>query len=155
MTQLLKRQNMLKLSIMNDENIKRKVQVVVFAEEEVLMMEFNPTLPHNYVGFQNITGSVDPGEDFLTAAKRELFEESGINSNVVELDLTYEFTDRWQKQCFEKIYFCKLSTKPQITLCSEHLNYKWMNINQVKARDYRFLSNYEAFEAAKKYINTK
>ena len=146
---------MLKLSIMNDENIKRKVQIVVFAEEEVLMMEFNPTLPHNYVGFQNITGSVDPGEDFVTAAKRELLEESGINSNVVELDLTYEFTDRWQKQCLEKIYFCKLSTKPQITLCSEHLNYKWMNINQVKACDYRFLSNYEAFEAAKKYINTK
>ena len=140
---------------MNDENIKKKVQIVVFADEEVLMMEFNSTLPHNYVGFQNITGSVDPGEDFLTAAKRELLEESGIDSNVVELDLIYEFTDRWQKQCFEKIYFCQLSKKPEITLCSEHLNYKWMNINHVKAQDYRFLSNYEAFEAAKKHINTK
>lgn len=152
MTQLLKRQNMLKFLDMSKENIKRKVQVVVVAEGEILLFEFNNTIANNYVGFQNITGAVDEGEEYEDAAKRELFEESGIVGNVHELELQYEFVDRWKKHCIEKLYVCHLEKKPEVTLSSEHLFFKWVPVKKLSLDDYTFPSNFSAVKAALKYI---
>lgn len=152
MTQSLKRQIMLKFLHMNVENIKRKVQVVIISEEEVLLFEFNNQNSSNYIGFQNITGAVDEGEDYPTAAKRELFEESGIHGEVHELELTYEFVDRWKKHCFEKIYVCHLPEKPHVTLCEEHLFSKWVSLKKIALEDYTFPSNYSAMKAAVRFI---
>ena len=46
---------------MNDQDLKKKVQVVVIADNHLLLFEFNNQIPNNYVGFQNITGGVEGG----------------------------------------------------------------------------------------------
>lgn len=155
MTQTLKCQIMLKFLNMNEQNIKRKVQVVVVAQNEILLMEFNNEIPNNYVGFQNITGAVEEGENFLEAAIRELNEEAGIESEVIELNLNFEFFDRWKKNCQEKVYLCHLDKKPKIILNEEHLFYKWLPLNEIKESDFTFISNFQAAIEAKKYLEQR
>ena len=79
---------------MNDEILKKKVQVVIIAEESLLLFEFNNQIPNNYIGFQNITGSVDGDESFEEAAIRELAEEAGVDSSVIDINKEFSFFDR-------------------------------------------------------------
>ena len=147
---------MLKFLNMNDQTLKKKVQVVVIAENAVLLLEFNNTRGNNYEGFQNITGEVEGIETFEVAALREVQEEIGVNApGVIDLNVEYKFLDRWKRNCFEKVYLCFLSKKPDIVLSEEHLNFKWLDFSEVQKTDYTFPGNYEAFLAAKKYIGSK
>lgn len=137
---------------MSDQDLKKKVQVVVIADNHLLLLEFNSQIPNNYVGFQNITGSVEGDESFLEGAQRELMEEAGIEAAVIDINLQHAFFDRWKKQCVEKVYLCHLSSRPEIVLNEEHLFYKWVPTEQVTQADYTFPSNYEAFIACKRYL---
>ena len=132
--------------------LKKKVQVVVIAESCVLLFEFNNEIPNNYVGFQNITGAVEGDESFYEAAVRELTEEAGISAEVTELKSQFEFLDRWKNECVEKVFLCHLSSIPKIILNEEHLNYKWVPVEDVKVHDYTFPTNFEAFMKAKQFI---
>lgn len=140
---------------MNDEILKKKVQVVIIAEESLLLFEFNNQIPNNYVGFQNITGSVDGDESFEEAAIRELAEEAGVDSSVIDINKEFSFFDRWKKHCVEKVYLCHLNKKPEITLNDEHLFYKWVPVNDVVVNDFTFPTNFEAFESCIKYVQEK
>ena len=140
---------------MNDQDLKKKVQVVVIADNHLLLFEFNNQIPNNYVGFQNITGGVEGEESYEEAAKRELWEEAGLTSDVVDINLKYEFFDRWKKNCVEQVFLCHLDKKPEITLNEEHLFFKWVPLDEVNPKDYTFPSNHGAFLAAKKFIERK
>ena len=140
---------------MNEETLKKKVQVVIIAEGSVLLFEFNNQIPNNYVGFQNITGSVEGDESFEEAAVRELGEEAGIDSKVIDIKKEFSFFDRWKKNCLEKVYLCHLPSKPEIVLNEEHLFCKWIPVNEVSVSDFTFPTNFEAFVACKKYIEEK
>lgn len=125
---------------------------MVIAENSLLLFEFNNQLPNNYVGFQNITGSVEGDESFLEAAVRELNEEAGIDSVVIDINKEFTFFDRWKNNCLEKVYLCHLNKKPEIVLNEEHLFFKWVPLSSVNIDDYTFPTNFEAFLAAKKFI---
>ena len=146
---------MLKFRNMNEQSLKKKVQIIVMAEDEVLLFEFNDKIPGNYKGFQNITGAVEDEESFYEAAKRELIEEAGINSDVIELDLKFEFFDRWKRNCLEKIFLCHLYRKPEIVLNEEHEHFKWMPVKSVIDTDYTFFTNFQAFSAALAYLDKR
>lgn len=158
MTQLLKSQIMLKFLDMKDLHMKKtreKVQVIVIAQREVLLLEFNTNERHNYHGFQNITGGVDAGETFTVAALRELREETGVEADVIELDLEFNFVDRWNKSVREKVFLCLLKKKPDIRISEEHLSFKWVPLDLIHAGDYLFSSNFEAFLKAREYMEQK
>lgn len=140
---------------MNDQDLKKKVQVVVIADNHLLLFEFNNQIPNNYVGFQNITGGVEGDESYEEAAKRELWEEAGLTASVIDLNLKFEFFDRWKKQCVEQVYLCHLDKKPEIILNEEHLFFKWVPFSEVNPKDYTFPTNHDAFLAAKKYVEGK
>lgn len=156
MTQVLKCQIMLKFRDMNEVKANKpreKVQVVVIAEGQLLLLEFNTNERHNYRGFQNITGGVEAGENFLTAAKRELLEETGLNAEVTKLDLEFHFIDRWDHSITEKVFLCVFEKKPPVKISAEHKSYKWIPIGQVHTADYLFASNFEAFQKALEHLN--
>ena len=120
---------MLKFLNMNEEITKKKVQVVVIAENSALLLEFNNQKLNNYVGFQNITGEVEGVESFEVAALREVVEEIGVDAPaVIDLKTEFKFLDRWKKNCFEKVYLCFLSKKPDIY--NPHHQLFLDNINQ-------------------------
>jgi 8-oxo-dGTP pyrophosphatase MutT (NUDIX family) len=158
MTQVLKSQIMLKFLDMNEfagKKTREKVQVIVIAEGDLLLLEFNTNERRNYHGFQNITGGVDPGETFTVAALRELREETGVESDVIDLDMEYKYLDRWDHYVREKVYLCLLNKKPNVVISEEHISFKWLPIQKVHASDFLFSSNFEAFQKALEYMGKK
>jgi 8-oxo-dGTP pyrophosphatase MutT (NUDIX family) len=129
---------------------KQKIQIVTVAKNQVLLLQFAKY--HNN-GFQNITGSVEENETFLEAAHRELFEEIAINNNLIDINHSFYFSDRWGFSVEEKVYLCNLLELPAITLSQEHQSYKWIPVEKVVEKDFVFPTNFEALLKALEFIN--
>lgn len=125
--------------------LKQKIQIVTLAQNQLLLLQFAKF--HNQ-GFQNITGSVEKDESFEEAAIRELMEETGLESPLIDIGLTYRFKDRWGFDVEEKVFLCELASIPSITLSLEHKSFKWIPVKEVTESDYVFPANFEAFKKA-------
>jgi dihydroneopterin triphosphate diphosphatase len=135
-----------------------KVQVVVIAtrnnKEYLLSLR---TIKKNGSFWQNITGSVDPGESFYDGATRELFEETGIklnqNQKLIEIDFQNNFHDKWDRDVVEKSYAVKISDIINVHLSAEeHDHYQWIDCNEVSAENFKYASNFEVFKLAWKKL---
>lgn len=142
---------MLKFLNMSTQKLKKKVQVIILAEGEILLLK----LAESRGGFwQNITGGVDPGEDYSTAAIRELREETGISATVIEIPFEFSFVDRWDYLVSEKTFLCKLNHKQNPILSEEHTEYRWKKINLITREDYKYETNFNPIEWIIKHENT-
>jgi 8-oxo-dGTP pyrophosphatase MutT (NUDIX family) len=142
---------MLKFLNMNTLKQKRKVQVIILAESEILLLK----LAENRGGFwQNITGGVDENEDFSHAAIRELWEETGIKASVIEIPFEFNFVDRWNRAVTEKVYLCKLDQKINPALSEEHSAFLWKKIDEISSTDYGYETNFKPLEWIIKNENT-
>jgi len=83
-------------------------------------------------------GHVDLGESHLTAAKRELLEETGLNINESELTNIGKFEDK--DVCIEyyKAVDVCIESNPIILQSDEHWAYKWINISELDKYDMPF-----------------
>lgn len=83
-------------------------------------------------------GHVEAGEDELSCAFRELYEETGIEASALKLDNAFRFTtiyqtksDRYEGEIVEKtlvVFLGWLQKDVEIQL-SEHDNYTWVEWN--------------------------
>ncbi len=99
--------------------------------------------------WQNVTGSVDDGEDFKSAAIREAIEETGLApeniQSTTETDLVFKFHDQWKKDVTEKVFIIQCHSKWDIKLDpTEHENFKWISEEEVTKDCVHYESNYEA-----------
>jgi dATP pyrophosphohydrolase len=80
----------------------RSVQIVVFLEDAVPRLYLMLRRIAQYGGhWQTVTGSLEPGESHLAAARRELAEETGITAEANEfIDLhlvnTFQIAPQWR-----------------------------------------------------------
>ena len=77
-------------------------------------------------------GKIDAGEDFVTAIKREMGEEFGVEVEVFEklCEVTFEHKG---KECFVdafKVHFAEDGLSRRFTL-TEHTDYKWEDFNKI------------------------
>ena len=77
-------------------------------------------------------GKIDAGEDFVTAIKREMNEEFGVEVEVFEklCEVTFEHKG---KECFVdafRVHFAEDGLSRRFTL-TEHTDYKWENFNKI------------------------
>lgn len=77
-------------------------------------------------------GKIDAGEDFVTAIKREMSEEFGVEVEVFEklCEVTFEHKG---KECFVdafKVHFAEDGLSRRFTL-TEHTDYKWEDFNKI------------------------
>jgi 8-oxo-dGTP pyrophosphatase MutT (NUDIX family) len=84
-------------------------------------------------------GHVEKGEDDLTAALRELHEETGIDDAQVlpdfRHDITYFFRDRKRGLIRKTVTFFLASTESsEITLSHEHVGYAFLPFEEALAR---------------------
>ncbi len=96
----------------------------------------------NYPGSKYIydlpKGHIEPGEDEVSCALRELSEETGITINDIDLDVNFRYTDIYQTtsklfkgETVQKtlvIFLGWLKHKVDLKL-TEHSGYKWINWN--------------------------
>ena len=95
--------------------------------------------------WQSVTGSLEPQESPYEAAKREVFEETGINTdhNKIQdwnLNHEYEIYLHWRyryppnvSKNTEHVFGLELPEKININISPrEHLEYKWENIKEAK-----------------------
>ncbi|NSW91897.1 MAG: NUDIX pyrophosphatase [Firmicutes bacterium] len=89
--------------------------------------------------WQWIAGGVEEGEDLLDAARRECWEEAGINqADVIQLDSiaaipadTFGFTVGEDGVYVVIEYAFAVQAKEQaLRLSSEHLEYKWLKYDE-------------------------
>ncbi|MFG1493803.1 NUDIX domain-containing protein [Halobacteriovorax sp. ZH4_bin.1] len=126
----------------------KKVQVVTMHNDlkAILLLEMKED---RGFGWQNVTGSVDPGEDIFDAAKRELFEETSISeAEILKIDQKFEFHDRWNKDVTEYCFLARTDQKEITISPQEHQGYKWVPLNQVTKKDFKYESNFIAFQKA-------
>jgi isopentenyl-diphosphate delta-isomerase len=80
-------------------------------------------------------GHVDVGEDYLTAAKRELKEELGVSSvELKEIDAYFtdnKFEDMILKR-FNRLYKATINYTPQDLQTDEVAEVKWMSLDELK-----------------------
>lgn len=105
-------------------NEKSEVLILTLGEyKEKPEKSFKPDLPG---------GLVDPDETELTAAARELQEETGITATTDLFKLAYaktEFYENENKSVTKFLYVLNLNTTPDVTLSWEHSAYKWVPSN--------------------------
>jgi len=136
------------------ENTKhRKVQVVVIGGEELNQLLLLQTKKDRDEHWQNVTGSVDEGETFYSAAQRELEEETGIQSELIELNLQFEFRDRWGKDVIEKVFLAKAHESVEVKISEEeHQDFKWVYLNDLTKESFGFESNWKSYTTARDWI---
>lgn len=134
------------------EGIHKKVQVVIIDISRnpfsLLLLKTNKERGEFW---QSVTGSVEAGETYYQGAVRELQEETGIeNRSLIDLDFSFEFVDRFNKNVIEQVYLCVLKKTPaKIQISSEeHTDFKWVKLSELKEEDFKFKSNYQAFMEA-------
>lgn len=132
---------------------KRKAQAVIFyyAEnnsKQFLLLKMNERRNHYW---QNITGFVEDGEDFIDGAKREALEETSLKLQNVErveaLNTTFEFHDRWGNDVIENVFVIEAKEKWDVILdITEHQDYKWIDEKELTRDSVHYESNYKALK---------
>lgn len=129
-------------------SVHKKVQVVTVRNNNRSLLLLEMKADRGF-GWQNVTGSVDENEELQQAALRELKEETGINASAItQLKTVFKFHDRWGKDVME---YCFLATTNQsdITISKqEHQSFKWVPIDQVTKENFKYESNFQAFQEA-------
>ncbi|MEY3314405.1 MAG: hypothetical protein SGVNAXEH_000624 [Holophagaceae bacterium] len=119
----------------------RSVSVIVFREItkkiEILMMK---RVPEDGGWWQSVTGMLDPGESLTQAALREVFEETGLKGDLI--DLNYQHTFVIPKERLGKPYLFNTehcfalrvgAPEAKVVLSEfEHEVYEWASVDRAK-----------------------
>ena len=81
-----------------------------------------------YKGLYNLVGGkIEKGEEGFEAAYRELREETGIESNRIQLNHMMDFT-YYNQNCYVEVYVGKISE--EITLIEEAHPLAWLSVDE-------------------------
>ena len=85
-----------------------------------------------------VTGSVEKGEDYETAVRREIKEETRLDSLEI-FSLNWMSIYEWGNELCEEMNFITLVKRGKIKLNEEHDKYKWVDLDNfaetIKWRD--------------------
>lgn len=110
--------------------------VIIKKDNRILLSKRSPNLSEEPNKWENVGGSVDEGETFEVAARREINEELGVEIRQLETALEYK-NDKGEIYC--TVFFAQIDSTPKIMepeACSE---LKWFEIENLKGVD---LANY-------------
>ena len=116
----------------------RKVQVIVYTltpKVAVLLLRRGPERDHIW---QTVTGSLEPDDEgFAEGARRELLEETGIETaaNIIEIGLEFRFKKK--NECIvERVIGVELTGRVPVRLSEEHVEYAWLGEAEALERLY-------------------
>lgn len=119
------------------DGVIKKVQVWVTRRGSTGLYEFLllKTTPERGSFWQPVTGGVHEGETFVSAAIRELKEETGYELSEQPDPLWYEFEySKNGKEFYESCFFVKLpeslEKKDPVLDSKEHVEYQWADFKE-------------------------
>ena len=123
------------------KKIPISILVIIYTKnKDVLILKKN----NDKDMWQSVTGSLNENEEPVEAAKREVFEETGLSTeNLIDCNKQYVFEiyEMWRHKYddgvthnTEHVFLLELENKVDIKIDSnEHTQYEW--INRVKAAE--------------------
>jgi len=107
--------------------------------------------------WQNVTGKLEDNETFEEGGLREAIEETQLNIeaivDILSLGLKYEFVDQRERKVNEECFLIILDSKWNVVIDpSEHQNYKWVSLHDIKPGIVKFESNYECLVKAQNIL---
>jgi 8-oxo-dGTP diphosphatase len=115
----------------NSNTIVVAVKGVIVYEGKVLIVQ---RAQNDEVGggtWECVGGKMDFGEDLEAALKREVYEEVGLEVTVERILYATTFKTDPTRQVVILTYLCR-SNMNSIHLSSEHMNYKWVAMKELK-----------------------
>jgi 8-oxo-dGTP pyrophosphatase MutT (NUDIX family) len=142
------------------KNKTKKIQTVIIAPQSnsqylCLLLQTNKRRGEFW---QNVTGKVEKNESFEDASVREAIEETGLKENnikeIINLNLTHEFMDQYDRNVEEKAFLLITSDtwEPKLDP-SEHQSYRWKPIEKIDRSSVKYPGNYDALKKAIEMIN--
>ena len=118
----------------------RKLKLIVVFNNELDKALFCIRAKEPYKGLYNfVGGQVEPGEDNDTAAYRELFEETGISKDDIELDHFMDI-NYFKYENNIQVYYGIL--KHDVVLVEEKNKLEWVVIDENLLDNSKFAGNY-------------
>ena len=123
------------------KKIPISILVIIYTKnKDILLLKKN----NDKDMWQSVTGSLNENEEPVEAAKREVFEETGLSTkNLIDCNKQYifEIYEMWRHKYedgvthnTEHVFLLELENKVDIKIDSnEHTQYEW--INRVKAAE--------------------
>lgn len=122
---------------------KRPESVLVVVHTATHIMLIKRTDHSNF--WQSVTGSLEWGEMPLSAALRELYEETNIKVDTLRatgVTRSYAILDQWKKRYppdvernREHLYYCYFEHQPEVRLDpNEHSDVEWLDFEQAQAK---------------------
>lgn len=107
--------------------------------------------------WQNVTGKLEDNETFEEGGLREAIEETKLNIesivDIINLGLKYEFIDQRKRKVIEESFLIILDQKWDVVIDpSEHQNYKWVSINDIKPDSVKHESNLECLKKSQNLL---
>lgn len=132
----------------------RKAQVVLAAFDntshsfQILLLQTNQK---RGLFWQNVTGKIEEGETFEEGGLREAIEETQLKIesiiDIIDLGITFDFTDSRGRKVHEKCFLIILQEKWDVVLDShEHISSKWISVQEINAESVKYSSNFEALQ---------
>ena len=115
--------------------MKKSAVCCIIVGNEILLLE-RPPKDSTMRGWCIPGGKLDPGETEVEGAIRELLEESGVK--VEDPQYAGDYISA-VKENVVSVYFKKLKSKPEVTISKEHVDYKWVALENIP--DYRLAGN--------------
>lgn len=134
----------------------KKAQVVVAAIDEssqsfqILLLQTNKARGEFW---QNITGKIEEDETVEEGGLREAIEETGMAVedivDMVDLGLTYEFTDQHGRKVTERSFLFILDKQWPVKIDpKEHQAFKWVPQQNINEESVKHSSNFETLQKA-------
>lgn len=118
--------------MLNDQFLSHVAKTAIVNEEgKILVLTRSASDKKRPGGLDFPGGNLDPGEDVLEGAVREIEEESGIKLGVGDLKIIHTSTNNHENDVVIRFLCIAKVINPDVKLSFEHSNYQWMTLEEI------------------------
>lgn len=121
---------------MNDQTIfSISVKALILKDNKILILERPQSAESRGGTWEFPGGGLNFGETLEEALKREIAEETGLQSEILKPIYTWSIIKDESKQVIGIHFLCKVIGDTRVTLSEEHCDYAWVEVDNLLKYD--------------------